>query len=275
MSSVLLSVIIPCYKHGAYLPEAVHSIEKYDRHPTEIIIVNDGSPDEETKSVIKDFIGRGYKVIDQPNQGLARARNNGVALSTGKYILPLDADNKILPENLEDVLNLLESNPDIDVVYTDRRLFGDVNRYDRVGPYNLQKLMLSNYIDACAVYRREVWEECGGYDPDMPAMGAEDWEMWLNASFKNKTFYYHEKPLYAYRLLGESMARTITGPKYGRIKAYLQTKYPNKLGFTLLEDAIEGRFKRKPLMFIVKLVLRAWFKSTYKNLQDRGKIQED
>jgi hypothetical protein len=71
------------------------------------------------------------------------------------------------------------------------------------------------------------------------------------------------------------MARTITGPKYGKIKNYLQDKYPNKLGFTLIEDAIEMRFKRKPFMFILKIILRAWFKGFYKKLQDQGKIQEN
>lgn len=275
MSQVVLSVIIPCYKHGAFLPEAISSIEKYTEHPIEIIIVNDGSPDELTRSVIQAYIEKGYHVIDQPNQGLARARNNGISKSTGKYILPLDADNYILTEYLKSAIEILEANPEIDIVYSDRMLFGDVEGYDAVGSYNLQKLMLSNYIDACAIYRKEVWEACSGYDPNMPAMGAEDWEMWLNASFKGKTFYYHPQPIYAYRLLGESMARTITGPKYGKIKNYLQHKYPDKLGFTILEDSIEKRFKRKPLMFMVKIILRTWFKSYYKTLQDKGKIQED
>jgi glycosyltransferase involved in cell wall biosynthesis len=275
MSQVILSVIIPCFKHGAYLPEAIESIEEYTQHPIEIIIINDGSPDELTQNTIKSYQEKGYHIIDQTNQGLAKSRNNGILVSSGKYILPLDADNKIITENLGEAIQILENNPSIDIVYTDRILFGDQEGYDSVGSYNLQKLMLSNYIDACAIYRQSVWAECGGYDANMPAMGAEDWEMWINASFKGKSFYYLPKPIYAYRLLGESMARSITGPKYGKIKNYLQDKYPNKLGFTLIEDAIETRFKRKPFMFILKIILRAWFKGFYKKLQDQGKIQEN
>lgn len=275
MSIPLLSVIIPCYKHGAYLPEAIQSIEEYSAYPVEIIIINDGSPDELTQNVVRKYQQQGYYVIDQKNQGLAKSRNNGIQASSGKYILPLDADNKIISENLKQAIDILESQPNIDIVYSDRILFGDAEGYDVVGEFNLQKLMLNNYIDACAVYRREVWIESGGYDPDMPAMGAEDWDLWLNSAFRNKKFYYLNKAVYAYRLLGESMARTITGPKYGKIKSYLENKYPGKLGFTIIEDSIESRFKRKPVGFILKLILRSWFRSYYSKLQNQGKIQEN
>lgn len=275
MSEIILSVIIPCYKHGAYLPEAIESIENYTSHPTEIIIINDGSPDELTINTINNYQKKGYFIIDQKNQGLAKTRNNGIIASKGKYILPLDADNKIISENIAEAIQMLEDNPTLDIVYSDRILFGDIEGYDVVGPYNLQKLMIGNYIDACAIYRREVWVDSGGYDPNMPAMGAEDWDLWLNASFKNKSFYYSPKPLYAYRLLGESMARTITGPKYGKIKEYLENKYPDKLGFTTLENSIEARFKKKPFLFVIKLILRSWFKKTYKKLQESGKIQDN
>jgi glycosyltransferase involved in cell wall biosynthesis len=271
---MIVSIVIPCYRHGAYIREAIQSISHGIQYPYEIIILNDGSPDDITQNVMRELEVEGFRVITHDNMGLAKTRNKGIQLSSGKYILPLDADNKINPLVLNEAIELLEKNSGIDIVYSDRILFGDVSGYDVVGKFNLQKLMLSNYIDACAVYRRSMLDDIGVYDFNMPAMGAEDWDLWIRAAFAGRRFHYLNKAMYEYRLLGESMARTITGPKYGKIKSYMQTKHPEFLGFTIVEDYFTDRFKRKPLQFLVKMILRAWFPATYLRLQEKGKIQD-
>jgi glycosyltransferase involved in cell wall biosynthesis len=271
---MILSIVIPCYKHGAFIREAIQSVSTGIQYPYEIIILNDGSPDELTQNVMSQLSNEGFRVVSHQNMGLAKTRNKGISLASGKYILPLDADNKINTEILNEALEILESKSEIDIVYSDRILFGDKTGYDTVGGFNLQKLILSNYIDACAVYRKNLLDDIGLYDDKMPAMGAEDWDLWIRAAFANKKFYYLNKAMYEYRLLGESMARTITGPKYGKIKSYMQAKHPEYLGFTIVEDYINDRFKRKPLAFLLKQILRAWFPDTYRNLQYKGKIQD-
>src|SRR5437899_68511 len=98
MRPPFVSVIIPCFNHGEFLMDAVHSVEECARTLYEIIIVNDGSTDPPTVQLLKDLEEKGYNIINQNNQGLAAARNNGIAAATANYILPLDADNKIRPE---------------------------------------------------------------------------------------------------------------------------------------------------------------------------------
>jgi glycosyltransferase involved in cell wall biosynthesis len=94
MSNPRISVVIPCYNHGIYIQDAIDSVEASSCKNYEIIIVNDGSTDAFTTKKIGELIKRGYHVINHPNQGLARARNNSIAAAVGEYIMPLDADNK-------------------------------------------------------------------------------------------------------------------------------------------------------------------------------------
>ena len=75
------------------------------------------------------------------------------------------------------------------MVYGDSEYFGGKTGRRQTGEFNLQKIMIGNYIDACAVYRRSVWEALGGYDEKMPVMGMEDWDFWLNMSLNNYQFH--------------------------------------------------------------------------------------
>jgi glycosyltransferase involved in cell wall biosynthesis len=268
-----ISIVIPCYNHGKFIRETLESLKSLPQDIYELIIMNDGSTDEYTIQVLAELTEQGYNILHQPNQGLSKTRNNLIQLAACEYILPLDSDNKIRPEYVTKSIEILDQYQDVSVVYGDRMLFGDVSGYQTIGPFNLQKLMLYNYIDACAVFRKKAWENVGGYDEEMK-LGVEDWEFWLRLAFKGHTFYYVPEVLFDYRVLGDSMARTTTGAHLGKIKSYMQAKHPEYLGFTIVEDYINDRFKRKPLAFLLKQILRAWFPNTYRNLQSKGKIQD-
>ena len=91
-----ISIIIPCYNHGVMLREALASVEKA-RHPNlfEVIIVDDGSSEPETIRILQEVGEAGYQVVRQPNRGVGVARNAGVRLANGEFILPLDSDNRL------------------------------------------------------------------------------------------------------------------------------------------------------------------------------------
>lgn len=74
MSRSQVSIVIPCYNHGQYLDEALQSIHQAQAGPVEILIVNDGSTDPATIEKLRSLEQQGYRVIHQPNQGLAAAR---------------------------------------------------------------------------------------------------------------------------------------------------------------------------------------------------------
>lgn len=209
-ANVVISVVIPCYNHGKYLQDAINSVEENKgAYSVEIIIVNDGSTDEQTLKVFELIESEGYFVLHQENQGLAMARNNGIQLAKGKYIIPLDSDNKLTKEYLSTAIELMEKDKSIDIIYGDAEYFGEKSGLWKNQPFNIEKMLFSNHIDACAVYRKNVWEKIDGYSHDMPYMGCEDWNFWLKAYARDKKFFYLDEVCFNYRVLSNSMIRNV------------------------------------------------------------------
>lgn len=229
MSLPCVSVIIPCFNDGQYLRDAIGSVEKCDDELYEIIIVDDGSSDENTQRILFDLEQRGYRVIRQENQGLGASRNTGIRSSRGRYFLPLDADNIIHADYVKVGVSILDKQPDVAVVYGNREFFGEKivgPQCHVVGELDLQKLAIWNYIDACAVIRKEAWEQCGGYDVNMPHQGWEDWELWLNLASRGWKFYYEDRVMFSYRLRGDSLsASMLDTEKLNRVIEYLASKH--------------------------------------------------
>jgi glycosyltransferase involved in cell wall biosynthesis len=252
-----ISIIIPCYNHGQYIREAIESVEQCtDKNLYEIIIVNDGSKDELTIAEMEKLANEGYNIINQINQGLGRTRNNGIKVAKGEYILPLDSDNRIRIEYIYESIRILDAHPEIAMVYGDSQFFGDKVKRHIVGEFNLQNMMVENQIDACAVYRKSVWEAVGGYDEKMPIMGYEDWDMWMNMTFKNYKFHYVTEILFDYRVLGNSMLRSISISNKKRLYKYMDEKYKNYLNMDHLNQEllkIGKRNKKIALKFVLVL----------------------
>lgn len=218
------SIIIPCYNHGAYVEEAVASARAASDGTAEIILVDDGSTDSQTRGVVDRLANAGVQVIRQDNKGLAVARNNGIAASKGEFILPLDADNRIRPKYLVEAASILKARPEVGVVYGDAEYFGERSGRWTVGPFDLGRLMEWNYIDACAVYRRKLWEQVGGYDSKMPVMGLEDWDFWLGAAGHSWSFHYIPEICFDYRVLGGSMISKTRG-REAEVERYIARKH--------------------------------------------------
>jgi glycosyltransferase involved in cell wall biosynthesis len=219
-----VSIIIPCFNDGKYLREAVQSVLQYpDRTAYEIIVVNDGSSDSITLEVLRDLEREGFRVIHQANRGLGAARNAGIKASHGSYVLPLDSDNKIRPDYISMGVRVLESNPRIGMVYGDAGYFGTKTGRRNVADFSLSRMTQGNYIDACAMFRRVVWEEVGGYDEMMPVMGWEDWDFWLRVALKNWGFCHVNAILFDYRVRENSMISK-TVQNIGLLRDYVFSK---------------------------------------------------
>lgn len=211
----LVSIIIPCYNQGHFLQEAVNSLLEQTFKDFEIIIVNDGSTDPLTNKIINVFKKNDLKVIETINQGLPEARNTGIKYSNGKYILTLDADNKLAPDYLEISLKAFNQF-ECDIIYTDAYLFGGKTGIWVQPQIEFPLMLKRNLIDACAIYTKIVWEACGGYNRNM-LYGWEDWDLWLTA-YENKFQFHHiNKPLFYYRVGINSMRNQIDIQKHRRI----------------------------------------------------------
>src|SRR5215470_6497914 len=201
-----VSIVIPCYNHGAMLREALASVEAArNGNVLEVIIVDDGSSEAETTRVLKEVAEAGYCVVPQPNRGVGAARNAGIRLAKGEFILPLDSDNRLRDVYLNEGVVLLKNNPSIGVIYTDAEYFGERGGRWDVPDFNLLSLLRTNFIDACALYRKKLWEEVGGYDEQMPWMGLEDWDFWLRVASRGGSFVHLPKIGFDYRVRRNSM----------------------------------------------------------------------
>src|SRR5215831_17387476 len=96
--AALVSVIIPCYKQAYFLPDSIGSVLAQTYPGTELIVVDDGSPDN-----VSELVERypGARCVQQENRGLAEARNAGFRASTGAYVVFLDADDRLIPNAVE------------------------------------------------------------------------------------------------------------------------------------------------------------------------------
>ena len=263
-----VSIIIPCYNQGHFIKDALQGL---DKNLHEVIIVNDGSTDVKTIEILAGIEKEGYHVINQKNMGLGAARNHGIKAATGQYILPLDCDNKIKPAYITNAIEILDNNGKINVVYADAEYFGDRHGIFESGEFNLQRLMIENYIDACAVYRKSVWESVGGYDEKMPVMGYEDWDFWLRVAFYKGGFRYIHKPLFDYRYSNASMIRTIKAEDYKKVMDYVGKKYPQYLGKEYLNNLIYYKASKKGLAFYI--VLRSVFPRVHNLLRKMGIVK--
>src|ERR1700722_17294861 len=197
-----VSVVIPCFNHGAYLPEAVGSVERVKRDDIEIIVIDDGSTDERTRQEMDRLSAEGIKVIRQENKGLGAARNAGVLASQGEYLFPLDADDRLRSGWIETAIGILDSQPQVGIVYGDTQCFGTETHRWVVGPFDSERLLNWNFIHCSALYRRSIWEQNGGYDGGMAVQGLEDWDFWLSALERGWRFEYLPEVFFDYRRTG-------------------------------------------------------------------------
>src|SRR5690349_16349253 len=119
-----IAVVVPVY-HARFLAAALESVFNQSRPADEVIVVNDGSPDE---SAVRDALlpyGSRVRLINQPNQGAGAARNRGILEATADLIALLDADDRWLPEFLREQTMAFADDPQLDLCYTDGRYFGD------------------------------------------------------------------------------------------------------------------------------------------------------
>jgi len=210
-----VSIVIPCFNQGAMLREALASVEHVrNANLLEVIVVDDGSSEIETKKILTEVVKVGYCVVPQPNRGLGAARNAGIRLARGEFILPLDSDNRVRDAYLNEAVSLLKDNPSLDVIYADAEYFGDRSGPWQIPEFNLLSLVRTNFIDACALYRKSLWEKVGGYDEHMPSMGWEDWDFWLRIAAHGGSFFHLPKIGFDYRVQKDSMIVKTVGFDY-------------------------------------------------------------
>lgn len=215
MEKPKVSVVIPCYNAGHFVQDAITSVEKQTiADQLELVIVNDGSTDKKTIEKLRELEAQGYNVVNQKNMGLSEARNSGVKVAKGKYILCLDADDMIKPTFLEKTVEVFEKDDreDLGIVATWIECFGHADEVWKPLSYDPIYLMVSNILSVGALFKREAWEKVGGYKSKMNGSsvegklgGYEDWEFWISITEKGYKWEVVEETLLLYRRTKNSM----------------------------------------------------------------------
>lgn len=175
----LVSVIVPCYNYAQYLPEALDSVLAQTYKNWECIIVNDGSPDN-TEEVAFEYCKKDsrFKYLYKENGGHSSARNFGIMNSNGKYILPLDPDDKIAACFLEKAVPVLNNDKNVKIVCLQTQVFGDSDQIIKMPGSDLRSLLIVNYLVNTCMYRKSEFEQTNKYDESM--LGFEDWNLWIS-----------------------------------------------------------------------------------------------
>ncbi len=222
-----VSIIVPCYKQAEYLSEALNSVLAQTFKDWECIIVNDGSPDNTEEIAVKycEQDSR-FKYIWQKNQGPAIARNTGIGHSSGKYILPLDADDIITKECVQKYYQYLESNSDVKLVYCNAVLFNNKHKKEwTLTEYKYEDFIWSNCIFNTTMYRKSDCEKAGGYSPNVK-YGLEDWDFYLRLLNKDDKVHKIDDYLFYYRRGNNSIVTTSV--LNNKMIAYQQVCHNNK-----------------------------------------------
>lgn len=208
-----VTIAIPCYKQAQYLPEAIESALAQTYKDIEIIVVNDGSPDN-TSEIAKRYP---VKLIEQVNKGLASARNTAIMNASGYWFLPLDADDILLDTCVEKLVKkAMES--EADIIGPSLMTFGLAREVTILQAEPKMKDFLSgNRLGYFSMTKLSDLKEIGGYSPRMEE-GWEDLHLWFNLLSHGKRAVTVPEPLVLYRTKEESMWRESTkhAPKLWR-----------------------------------------------------------
>jgi glycosyltransferase involved in cell wall biosynthesis len=204
----LVSVIIPCYKQAHFLGDAIESVLAQTYPHSEIVVVDDGSPDN-TEAVATRYPAVRY--TRQDNQGLAAARNTGLRRSNGDFLVFLDADDRLLPAALETGLQCFHAHPECALVAGHFRLIGfDGQPWPTPLVFPPEQdsylaLLRINFIGnpATVLYRRSVFQAVTGFDPSIDATA--DYDLYLRVA-RDFPIHYHGQVVADYRKHGANMS---------------------------------------------------------------------
>ena len=187
----LISVILPCYNYAQYLPDAVASVIGQTFQNFEIIIVNDGSTDntkEVAQLLIEKYSEHSITLLNQANSGQpAISRNNGIAVAKADFILPLDADDVLPPDVLQNYIDAASGiNDSRFVVYGWMQSFGSASWCWETYTFEPNEILRKNQVPSSSLFNRKLWEDCGGYS--LNVKGYEDWDFWISAAERKAKF---------------------------------------------------------------------------------------
>jgi len=217
-----VSVILPCYNAHRFLAEAVESARAQTFRDIEVIVVDDGSTDPQTAEALSR-LPPDVRVLRQENRGLAGARNRGFEEAAGRFVVPLDCDDRIAPAFVEKALAAGGRDEEA-FVFPWIAAFGEHEAVLKKR-WNLFEQLVANQLPYCMLIPRALWRRVGGYDETM-RQGYEDWDFNLRLGLSGARAVSLAEPLFHYRVAVGGMLQTVAHARHGALWAAIRAKHP-------------------------------------------------
>ena len=247
-----VSVIIPCYNHRDTVAAAIESALNQTFTDREIIVINDGSPDD-TAAVLRPYQDR-IRYFEQANAGQAAARNRGIELAQGELLAFLDDDDTWPPDKLAWQVEVLRARPELVLVY------GEDVRVDEAGqvlpptPRKGYKRpggdVYRDFLEGCwiaspgqALIRKSALQKVGGFDESI--WGSDDWELYMRLA-RVGSFHYANRPALNYRVHAASASTNVLRHLKGHDAAARKHRAWGIRGLRRWRNA--GKYFRTPLL---------------------------
>lgn len=216
-----VSVVLPCYNAHRFLGETLASVRAQTFTDVEVVVVDDGSTDAATRDFLAN-LDPGIRLIRQENRGLAGARNTGFEAARGRYVLPLDCDDRIAPDMIARCVEALERTG---AAYAHAQIgvFGDQRGVARKRA-NFFEQLATNQLPYCMLIRRDAWERAGGYDETM-RLGYEDWEFNIRLGALGLAGIAIDEPLFLYRVSATGMLKSLSQRHHAAIWRSIRAKH--------------------------------------------------
>jgi glycosyltransferase involved in cell wall biosynthesis len=223
----LLSIIIPYYNLGKYLPETINSLRSSDYKEFEILIINDGSNEELSIKALNEYRhDKDIRVIDIENRGLANARNIGAENARGEYLAFLDADDKIATSSYSKAIHVLSYYENVHFVGAWVQYFEGSSKIWPTFTPEPPLILFHNLVNSSGlVYKRNSFLTAGKNDNNMIFAGLEDHESVISMVEQGYNGVVLPEPLFYYRVRPNSMIRGVTRSKKLYLYQQISTKH--------------------------------------------------
>ncbi|MCW3011726.1 MAG: glycosyl transferase group 1 [Solirubrobacterales bacterium] len=231
VSAPLVTVVVPYFEMDALVEETLDAVAAQDYPEIEVVVVNDGSLRRRDAEVLGRVAERpGVRVVTQVNAGLGAARNFGVSLAKGRYVLPLDSDDLIAPDLVRRLVEVMEAEPSMAycgtwVQYIDEDgipFGGDIDGYLPFG--NWSTLMRRNNVGGVCtcLFRRALFDAGFAYDDELTSY--EDWLLMRELHDAGHFGAILPERLFLYRVRRGSMMRQVGAPRLARLEGELRAR---------------------------------------------------
>ena len=178
-----VEAVITSFNQGSMILEAVRSLCEQTLLPARILLVDDGSTDENSIRILEQLESDlhfpvSIEILRQPNGGVSAARNAGICKAQAPLVLVLDGDDRLKPSYIEKVSGLLRKDSSMTAASSWLHTFGVLDSVVRPLGGSIAAFLSRNCCPATHILCRKIWEQCGGYDESMRS-GFEDWDFFL------------------------------------------------------------------------------------------------